>query len=305
MRGNDDLNNDLTPTYPGSYNSPSIMAVAASDQNDAKASFSSYGVTAVDVAAPGVNILSTVLGQDYGLKSGTSMATPHTAGAVALLAAAHPNLSAASLKATLMNTVDVLPQWSGIVLSGGRINVANAIANPTVCSFALSNYASSYPFQGGSGTFNITSGTNCGFAAFSDQPWVLVTSNPGAGNGSVQYTVAPNYSLESRTATLIVAGRLYTITQYGTGPVIPSATVSGRVLTPDGKGINKAVVTITDAAGVTRQILTSSTGFYRFENVATGRSYTLTASHRRFDFEQRRIILIGNAENVDFIGRNK
>lgn len=121
----------------------------------------------------------------------------------------------------------------------------------------------------------------------------------------MQYTVAPNYSLEPRTATLIVAGRLHTITQYGTGPVILSATVSGRVLTPDGKGINKAVVTITDAAGVSRQVLTSPTGFYRFENVATGRSYTLIASHRRFDFEQRRIILIGNAENVDFVGRNK
>ena len=108
--GNDDFNNDLTPTYPGSYNSPSILAVAASDQTDAKASFSSYGATTVDVAAPGVGILSTVLGQGYGAKSGTSMATPHSAGAAALLSAAHPGLSAASLKATLMNTVDVLPQ---------------------------------------------------------------------------------------------------------------------------------------------------------------------------------------------------
>jgi subtilisin family serine protease len=303
--GNDDFNNDLTPTYPGSYNSPSIMAVAASDQTDAKASFSSYGAANVDVAAPGVGILSTVLGQNYGSKSGTSMATPHTAGAAALLAAAHPQLSAASLKATLMNTVDALPQWSGVVLSGGRINVANAIANPTVCTYALSAAAASFPFQGGNGAFDVNSGTNCGFAAFSDQPWVLITSNPGAGAGAVQYTVAPNYSLAPRTATLFVAGRLFTITQSGSGPVLPSAAVSGRVLTPDGKGINKAVVTITDGLGLTRQVLTSSTGFYRFENLSTGRSYSITAEHRRYDFEQRSVILIGNADNVDFVGRNK
>jgi subtilisin family serine protease len=301
--GNDDFDNDLTPTYPGSYNSPSILAVAASDRTDAKASFSSYGAANVDVAAPGVGILSAVLGQDYGSKSGTSMATPHTAGAAALVAAAHPNLSASSIKATLMNTVDVLPQWSGVVLSNGRINVAAAIANPTVCTYSLSASASSFPFSGGGGTFNITSGTNCGFAAFSDQPWIVVTSNPGAG--SVQYTVAPNYSLTARTATLIVAGRLYTVTQSGTGPILPSATISGRVLTPDGKGVNKAVVSITDEMGFSRQAITTSTGFYRFENVSTGRSYTLTAEHRRFDFEQRNLILVGNADNVDFVGRNK
>jgi hypothetical protein len=104
----------------------------------------------------------------------------------------------------------------------------------------------------------------------------------------------------------VIAGRLHTITQAGTGPVVLSATVSGRVITPDGKGINKAVVTMVDSAtGSTRQTFTSPTGFYRFENVAAGRSYTLTAEQRRFEFEQRSLILIGNAENVDFVGRNK
>src|SRR6185436_13275575 len=117
--------------------------------SDAKASFSSYGATAVDVAAPGVGILSTVPG-GYASFSGTSMSTPHTAGAAALLAAAHPGLSAASLRATLMNTVDVLPQWSGFILTGGRINVARAIASPTVCNFKLSLGATSFALQGGS-----------------------------------------------------------------------------------------------------------------------------------------------------------
>jgi len=117
--------------------------------------------------------------------------------------------------------------------------------------------------------------------------------------------VLPNYNLHPRTATLIVAGRLYTVTQNGTGPVLPTASVGGRVITPDGKGINKAVVTIGDSFGTSRQAVTDSLGNYRFDNVATGRSYTLTASHKRFDFEQRSMFVVGSADNVDFYGRNR
>ena len=101
-------NNDINPHYPSNYTSPSIVAVAASDANDAKAGFSCFGPTSVDLAAPGVGILSTTWGSNstYGTSSGTSMATPHVAGAAALLSAYNPNLSVASLKATLLNTVD-------------------------------------------------------------------------------------------------------------------------------------------------------------------------------------------------------
>ncbi len=298
-------NNDVLPTYPGSYNSPSILAVAASDQNDNRASFSHYGLTTVDVAAPGVAIMSTVLNGGYGSKSGTSMSTPHTAGAAALLAAAHPQLSAASIKATLMNSVDILPQWAGLTMTGGRINVARAIATPTICSYSLSNTSMSFPVQGGSGSFDVGSATNCGFDAFSDQPWVAVTSDPGAGNGSVAYTILPNYSLDPRTATLVVAGRLYTITQYGSGPVLPVASVSGRVMTPDGKGINKAAVTISDSFGTSRQVFTDPAGNYRFDNLATGRTYTITAEHKRYEFEQRSMVVIGSSSGVDFYGQRR
>ncbi len=297
--------NDLLPTYPGSYNSPSILAVAASDRNDLVASFSHYGATTVDVAAPGVGIRSTVANNGYANFSGTSMSTPHTAGAAALIAAAHPSLSAASLKATLMNSVDVLPQWSGLTITGGRINVANAIASPTVCSYSLSANAIAFPFQGGSGSFDVGSPTNCGFSGYSDQTWVVVTSDPGAGNGGVQYTVLPNYDLNPRTATLLVAGRIYTITQSGTGPIVPTASVSGRVLTPDGKGINKALVKIVDSVGTMRQVYTDPAGNYQFDNLPTARQYSLTAEHKKYDFDQRNIVVIGNANNVDFYGERR
>ena len=58
--GNDAANNDTTPSYPASYRLANMIVVAASDQSDALASFSNYGATKVDLAAPGVNILSTV-----------------------------------------------------------------------------------------------------------------------------------------------------------------------------------------------------------------------------------------------------
>jgi thermitase len=81
--GNDGVNNDATPHYPSSYSSANIISVAATDDEDALASFSNFGATSVDLAAPGVNILSTLPGNRYGSYSGTSMATPHVTGAAA------------------------------------------------------------------------------------------------------------------------------------------------------------------------------------------------------------------------------
>lgn len=126
--GNSARDNDALPFYPASYDSPSIIAVAASDQNDNRAGFSSWGATSVDLAAPGVSILSTFPGS-YGFLSGTSMATPHVSGAAALLWAHAPHLTSAQVKATLMNSVDLVPQWSGLTVTGGRLNLARAVQN--------------------------------------------------------------------------------------------------------------------------------------------------------------------------------
>jgi len=128
--GNAGSNNDITPHYPSGFDSPQIISVAASDAKDGMPSFSNYGATAVDVAAPGDWIMSTypgALGHQYVKMKGTSMSTPHVAGLAALLLSKNPSMNVASLKSKIMDTVDKLPAFSGKTVSGGRINVYKAL----------------------------------------------------------------------------------------------------------------------------------------------------------------------------------
>jgi subtilisin family serine protease len=118
-----------SPVYPAGYDLANIIAVAATDHNDALASFSNYGATSVDVAAPGVNILSTKAGDSYQYLSGTSMATPHVSGLAALIWAENPGFSYGDVKDGVLNGVDVLPGLTGKMLMAGRINAHNSV-NP-------------------------------------------------------------------------------------------------------------------------------------------------------------------------------
>jgi subtilisin family serine protease len=119
-----------TPRYPAAFDLDNVVSVAATDHNDALASFSNYDPSWVDLAAPGVSVLSTYAGNTYRSLNGTSMATPHVSGAAALVLAANPSLSTAALKATLMNSVDPLASLAGKTVTGGRLNVARAVGAP-------------------------------------------------------------------------------------------------------------------------------------------------------------------------------
>lgn len=119
--------NDASPHYPSSYELDSIIAVASSDHNDEMSNFSNYGAASVDLAAPGSDILSTLPGDTYGSKNGTSMAAPHVTGAAALLWANSPSLSPSDVKQTLISTVDLVPAFENRVVSDGRLNIYNAL----------------------------------------------------------------------------------------------------------------------------------------------------------------------------------
>jgi subtilisin family serine protease len=123
--GNDGVDADDTPMYPAAYESPAIISVAATDSRDALASFSNYGRTSVDLGAPGVSIYSTLPGNTYDWWSGTSMATPHVAGAAALVKAAKPGASSMAIKALLLRTVDAKSSLADTT-TGGRLNVGSA-----------------------------------------------------------------------------------------------------------------------------------------------------------------------------------
>jgi subtilisin family serine protease len=139
--GNNAFDNDVYENYPSSYTSPNVIAVAATDVNDELAPFSNWGATTVDLAAPGVDIYSTQPGNLYQNLSGTSMATPHVAGAVALAWSLSPDSTAAEIKANVLASADPIPSMTGKCVTGGRLN-----AYKTLTSLGM-NVASTTPAE--------------------------------------------------------------------------------------------------------------------------------------------------------------
>ena len=132
--GNANQNTDVTPQFPGVY--PQVIAVAATDQSDVRATFSNFG-TNVDVSAPGVNILSTFPDDGYDFLDGTSMASPHVAGLAALVWSRSRVLTNQQVRQTIEATCDNIdaanPNFVGL-LGRGRINAHRALARTHVCA---------------------------------------------------------------------------------------------------------------------------------------------------------------------------
>ncbi|HYE63473.1 MAG TPA: sensory rhodopsin transducer [Phycisphaerales bacterium] len=133
--GNDAFDNDDPDVshFPSSYNIPGLLSVAATDNNDTLANFSSFGQQTVNLAAPGVNVFTTAVGGGYQFADGTSFSAPAVAGAVALMQAAYrathggQNASPVAIREALINGSDLLPSLEGRLQSGGRINVARSM----------------------------------------------------------------------------------------------------------------------------------------------------------------------------------
>ncbi len=130
--GNESNDNDHSGSYPANYEASTLVSVAATDRQRNLASFSNYGASTVDIAAPGVGILSTVPGGGYASYSGTSMATPHVAGALALLLAYEPALSASQAIQRLYDTGVSFGTLQGVVRTARALNVGRLLANDAV-----------------------------------------------------------------------------------------------------------------------------------------------------------------------------
>lgn len=127
--GNNSANNDTTPNYPSSYDVPNILSVAAIDNKGQLASFSNFGRKTTHIAAPGVNIYSSVMNGRYATYSGTSMATPHASGVAGLLVSNEPELTNIQLKQRMIATVRPLASVKTKVSSGGMVNAYFALTN--------------------------------------------------------------------------------------------------------------------------------------------------------------------------------
>jgi thermitase len=140
--GNESVNNDLVRSYPALDRLPNTLSVAAVDLLGNLAGFSNYGPSTVDIAAPGVGILSDLPRGRFETYSGTSMAVPFVAGVASLLVGLHPNWTAAQVVRQIVATARPSPGLSGRIASGGIVDAARALngssppgnpgSNPTV-----------------------------------------------------------------------------------------------------------------------------------------------------------------------------
>lgn len=129
--GNATNNNDAAPSYPASYLNANIIAVASITSTGGLSSFSNWGATSVDIGAPGSGIWSTVpirskgkVVSGYASYNGTSMATPHVAGAVALYVSSNPGASVSAVKNAILSSTVPTTSLSNKCVTGGRLNVS-------------------------------------------------------------------------------------------------------------------------------------------------------------------------------------
>jgi subtilisin family serine protease len=184
--GNSAADNDVSPTYPASFSTiptagyEAVVAVASLTDSGTLSGFSNSGRTSVDLAAPGSGILSTLPGESYGIYSGTSMATPHVTGAVALYAANHPEATAEEIRTALLQSTTATPALAGRTVTGGRLDVARMLDSVVPASLAISP-VEAVQAEGNRGstlfTFSVTRSRATG--AGSSVAWAVATPATG------------------------------------------------------------------------------------------------------------------------------
>tara|TARA_R110000782_G_scaffold24264_2_gene62747 strand:- start:1921 stop:3846 length:1926 start_codon:yes stop_codon:yes gene_type:complete len=212
--GNDGVNTDSSPHYPSSYNLPNIISVAATTNRDTLASFSNYGVNSVDIGAPGEDIASTYNGNGYVWNSGTSMASPHVAGVVALLQIQNPGWTYQQVIDRIYATARPTSAMSGRSATGGVLNAFDALngggggpAN-TAPSVSIATPANNASFtQGDSVSFSASASDNEDGNLSSSITWT--SSRDGAiGSGASFSTTSLSVGTHTVTASVTDSGSL-------------------------------------------------------------------------------------------------
>ena len=306
--GNEGENNDEHPIYPASYDLPNIIAVASTDHNDQMASTSCYGASSVDLAAPGVSILSTYPGDLYATASGTSMATPHVVGAAALVWATDLSQTYGDVKDRILSTVDPLPSLQGFVLTGGRLNLSQAVGSPIApCdSTSYTTPASSYQIADGE-----TKTDMCGSVQYyrvttaqtATITWTLTPDGVDSDlythdiSGSVptttDYSCRPHYSGETQETCVTVdapPGTYYAmVRQFAIGGSYAiSVDVEGAPVPCDSTSYTTPASSYQMADGETKTDMCGLVQYYRVTTAQTATiTWTLTPSFGDFDLHTK------------------
>jgi subtilisin family serine protease len=239
--GNSTSNNDVTGSYPSNYNTTSgagydaVIAVASITSTGAISSFSSYGATTVDLGAPGSSVNSTLPSNTYGSYSGTSMATPHVTGAIALYAASNPGSTASQLRTALLSNTTATTSLNGKTVTGGRLDISKMFnATPALPTLSVNDVT---VVEGNSGTSTATFTVNLSAASTS-----TVTVNFATTDGTA--TDPTDYQTTSGTLTFAPGqtSQTFSVTILGDTVVEPNETFTVGLSAPTN-------ATIADASG--------------------------------------------------------
>ena len=259
---------DQSLFYPAGYDIPNVMSIAATDKNDNLADFSNYGISTVDIGAPGVDILSSVPVNRYDSYSGTSMAAPHVSGAAALLKAFNPSLTHLEIKDILMKSVDPLPSLYGKTVTGGRLNIQKAI------TFAL--------------TYSTVCQSGCNYRSIQS---AIDAANPG---NTIIVTSGTYYE------NVVVNKQL---TLSGIGMPVVDARGSGSAITLSADGIILEGFTVTGGASYMEAgiKIISNNNTLRGNNASNNAlGMVLESSGNNVMYNN----IFNNTENVQFINSN-
>jgi len=235
--GNEGLDNDAVPHYPSSFEIDNIIAVAAVDRNDNLADFSNYGLSSVDLAAPGVSIYSCTSGSDseYQVFDGTSMATPHVSGVAALILAKYPGADLEELKGRLLVGIVPIPSLTGKCTTGGRVNAFNSLAasGGGVLRMSISPPSTS----------------------------VLLTSS----TQPITVKVSDLFGVQNATVTATVTGSVNSTLSFLDGGVPPDAVAGDAIYTANfSVPASTGSVTMTIVASATNKITATNIVSYTF-----------------------------------------